>query len=221
MSAPQIISGKCLLKVFVKTNSKLDLDPFLSGNLLLILFSSSSLLPLCSTNDFCSASNTEIPEWWEPKHATPHRQRRGTEMKQMKYVINYNVNRTNKIPSLWRVERKTGWAWEGRALWGKKADREKTAQWMSVVSFLIKAMSSHIQTITKPDPNVYMGCGVGSRATWQEKGGNRGGRKEVRNGAAPLQRFLNDFQRPTSQITETKTTLTPGRAIRKTCFNLQ
>lgn len=34
----------------------------------------------------------------------------------------------------------------------------------------------------------------------------RGGQTEARNGVEPLQRFLNDFQRPTSQITETKTT---------------
>lgn len=42
------------------------------------------------------------------------------------------------------------------------------------------------------------------------------GGAEARNEVAPLQRFLNNFQRPTSQLTETKTTLTSGRAIRKT-----
>ncbi len=41
---------------------------------------------------------------------------------------------------------------------------------------------------------------------------------EARNGVATLQHFLNDFQRPTSQITETKTTLTPGMAVRKNCL---
>lgn len=43
------------------------------------------------------------------------------------------------------------------------------------------------------------------------------GQTEARNEVAPLQCFLNNFQRPTSQITEIKTTLTLGRAIRKTC----
>lgn len=32
------------------------------------------------------------------------------------------------------------------------------------------------------------------------------GQTEARNEVVPLQRFLYDFQRPTSQITETKTT---------------
>lgn len=44
------------------------------------------------------------------------------------------------------------------------------------------------------------------------------GQTEARNEIVPLQYFLEDFPRPTSQITETKTTLTPGRAIRKTCL---
>lgn len=77
---------------------------------------------------------------------------------------------------------------------------------------------SHMQTITKRGPNVYRGYGVCSGATWQEEGGSRGGQTEARNGIAPLQRFLNYFQRPTTQITETKTTLTSGRAIRRTCL---
>jgi len=38
------------------------------------------------------------------------------------------------------------------------------------------------------------------------------------NEVATLQRFLKDFQRPTSEGPKTKTTSTPGRAIRKTCL---
>lgn len=80
---------------------------------------------------------------------------------------------------------------------------------------------SHMQTITKRGPNVSREYGVCSGATWQEVGGSAGGggvsQTEARNGVSPLQHFLNDFQRPNSQITETKTTLTPGMAIRKTC----
>lgn len=49
--------------------------------------------------------------------------------------------------------------------------------------------------------------------------GKRGGglgQTEARNRVAPLQSFLNSFQRLTSQISETKTTLTAGMAIRMT-----
>lgn len=45
-----------------------------------------------------------------------------------------------------------------------------------------------------------------------------GRQTEARNEVAPLEHFLNDLQRPSFQITETETTLTPGRAIKKTCL---
>lgn len=54
-----------------------------------------------------------------------------------------------------------------------------------------------------------------SCATWQETSVNRGGQTEARNRVAPFEHFLSNFQRQTSQITETKITLTPRRPIRK------
>lgn len=41
---------------------------------------------------------------------------------------------------------------------------------------------------------------------------------EAKNGVVALQRLLYTFQRPASQISETKTCLTPGRAITKKHF---